>query len=147
MSVGLCQCGASFKKDRSSRCFCSRKCMYKYRKNPNESRVNAGLGWKNKAGYLCVKVDGKEKKVHRIVMEKHIGRPLLSTEDVHHINGIKDDNRIENLQLVSHAEHTLITNAERNYRSGYKMKLSAEERKRRSDKMKAYHDKNRIDNG
>jgi len=48
--------------------------------------------------------------VHVMVLEIHNGRALQPDECVHHINGIKTDNRLENLELMKRAEHSRVHN-------------------------------------
>ena len=50
-------------------------------------------------GYIHMWHNGKSKMQHRYVMEQFLGRELEKFENVHHINGNRQDNRIENLEL------------------------------------------------
>jgi len=133
--ISCSNCKKMFRPKQSSTKYCSKRCLYEGRSFVPHNKGTAGI-YKNKMGYEVLKIDGKEFKHHRLIMEKHLGRKLLITEDVHHINGIKDDNRIENLEILSHSEHTKKTNSQRIYKKGIKMNLSEDERSRRSLQMK-----------
>lgn len=51
---------------------------------------------------------GRKTTLHRAILEKHLGCPLPRSIHVHHINGDKSDNRIENLQPIAARDHGLI---------------------------------------
>lgn len=68
---------------------------------PPTPKINpSGAGSTHGSGYrIMTAPDGRRIPEHRLVMEATLGRPLKEWENVHHINGIRDDNRPENLEL------------------------------------------------
>lgn len=56
--------------------------------------------------YKAVKINGKKMDEHRYVMEQHLGRKLRRDEVVHHKDGDKRNNKIENLELIPLQEHS-----------------------------------------
>ena len=87
---------------KSTRKYCSAECWHKVPKPFGETHPSWTGGRYKQDGYirLCRRLgNGKSILEHRLVMEQMLGRPLLETETIHHKNGVRSDNRPENLEL------------------------------------------------
>ncbi len=93
--------------DYSPKRYCSKTCANRRQGRGYDYPFwKGGVAIRQKSGYIRIYLSpGKYMQEHRYIMEKHLGRKLLATEGVHHKNGVKNDNRVENLEIVTRPHH------------------------------------------
>ena len=55
--------------------------------------------------YKCITANGQQVRLHRVIMEAHVGRKLMSWELVHHKDGDKHNNELSNLSITNRSIH------------------------------------------
>lgn len=97
-------CGKEFfRRNYNKLMFCSQKCSSKYMRGDKSPFYKNGSTITN--GYKTININGKYVYEHRYIVEKLIGKKLKSDEVVHHIDGNKLNNKIENLKIMNKIEH------------------------------------------
>lgn len=107
-------CGKPTRRE-SRAVFCSRTCQGIGQTAEHNPMWNGGVKL-HSSGYVMLLMKGHHEAdtngyifEHRYVMEQHLKRRLAPNEIVHHKNGIKIDNRLDNLQVMTQAEHVFET--------------------------------------
>ena len=91
--------------------------LYAKKRQSNNAVLGKASGWQQPNGYWRMSIKGKSYQAHRLVWLYHNGKMPLN--DIDHINGVKNDNRIENLRDISHKLNTQNRNrAARNNKLG-----------------------------
>lgn len=109
----LCSvCGTQFEVNiHAKNIYCSAACRY-------EDAKRDGAEYVAPNGYVYIKVRGHPVAAksggymlkHRYVMEQHLGRLLTTEETIHHKDGNKQNNNINNLELLSNSQHVTLHN-------------------------------------
>lgn len=85
-------------------------CLNKNRKGPLHPCWKGGRTLDGKSGYVKLWNNGKPRREHTLIAESILGRKLKPGEDVHHINGNKQDNRNANLLICTRSYHRWLEN-------------------------------------
>jgi hypothetical protein len=78
-----------------------------WKDNISKGKRGKGKGWSLKpSGYIEITMgENKGRPQHVVIMEEHIGRRLYSNECVHHVDGVRHNNSLSNLMLMTRKEH------------------------------------------